>query len=174
MPATNRNTLKSWFERGDKPLATQFAALIDAYWHKDEDAIPMAKIENLINTLNGLAPLSAIEQYDLIVVDTAPGVLTLDLNHRIRGIAMADAAIAGAKTWSFANDEKARHFFFRFNVTDLHAQTMPAGVKMPLVGMPSGIWDDAAKTWTPVQAGDYEASITDDGTTKYITIEGPF
>ncbi|MDR3350696.1 MAG: hypothetical protein LBN98_03475, partial [Prevotellaceae bacterium] len=44
--ATNRNILKQWFVRGAKPLAAQFAAWIDSYWHKD-DSIPAGKIEGL-------------------------------------------------------------------------------------------------------------------------------
>jgi len=44
--ATDKNTLKSWFQKGLKPLAAQFAAWMDSYWHKDE-TIPVSSIENL-------------------------------------------------------------------------------------------------------------------------------
>ncbi len=47
----DRNTIKSWFQRGMKPLATQFAAWIDSFWHKT-DTIPTANIEGLEDTLN--------------------------------------------------------------------------------------------------------------------------
>ena len=47
----DRNTIKSWFQRGMKPLATQFAAWIDSFWHKT-DTIPTASIEGLETTLN--------------------------------------------------------------------------------------------------------------------------
>ncbi len=47
----DKNTLKSWFQRGMKPLASQFAAWIDSYWHKT-DTIPTASIEGLETTLN--------------------------------------------------------------------------------------------------------------------------
>ena len=47
----DRNTIKSWFQRGMKPLATQFAVWIDSYWHKT-DTIPTASIDGLENTLN--------------------------------------------------------------------------------------------------------------------------
>jgi len=50
MATTDKNTLKSWFKRGLKPLASQFEAWIDSYWHKDEQ-IPTAKIEGLEDTL---------------------------------------------------------------------------------------------------------------------------
>ena len=47
----DKDTLKSWFQRGMKPLASQFASLIDSFWHKG-DIIPTASIEGLENTLN--------------------------------------------------------------------------------------------------------------------------
>lgn len=47
----DRNTIKSWFQRGMKPLATQFAAWIDSFWHKT-DTIPTASIDGLETTLN--------------------------------------------------------------------------------------------------------------------------
>jgi hypothetical protein len=40
---TDRNTLKSWFVRGAKPLAAQFAAWIDSFVHKD-DAVPATQV----------------------------------------------------------------------------------------------------------------------------------
>ncbi len=43
--------MKGWFQRGMKPLATQFAAWIDSFWHKT-DTIPTANIEGLEDTLN--------------------------------------------------------------------------------------------------------------------------
>ena len=47
----DRNTIKSWFQRGMKPLASQFSSLIDSFWHKN-DTIPTASIEGLETTLN--------------------------------------------------------------------------------------------------------------------------
>lgn len=48
--ATDRNTLKTWFLRGSKPLAAQFAAWIDSYWHKD-DKLPIASVDELAEAL---------------------------------------------------------------------------------------------------------------------------
>ncbi|MDR2361710.1 MAG: hypothetical protein LBD91_03175 [Prevotellaceae bacterium] len=42
---TTRSTLKSWFVRGAKPLASQFAAWIDSYWHKDDADIPAGNVQ---------------------------------------------------------------------------------------------------------------------------------
>jgi len=48
-----RAQLKSFFTRGAKPTAGQFASWIDSFWHKDEDSIPINKIANLQTTLAG-------------------------------------------------------------------------------------------------------------------------
>jgi hypothetical protein len=39
---TSRSALKQWFSRGKKPTEAQFAALIDSFWHK-EDEIPVGQ-----------------------------------------------------------------------------------------------------------------------------------
>lgn len=57
--ATDRNTLKGWFVRGAKPLATQFAAWIDSFWHKD-DTIPIGSIEELGGILGNKADTEAV------------------------------------------------------------------------------------------------------------------
>jgi hypothetical protein len=54
MAYTDRNTLKSWLVRGAKPLASQFASWIDAFWHKD-DKIPASAVDGLQNALNAKA-----------------------------------------------------------------------------------------------------------------------
>lgn len=52
---SSRAILKAFFTRGAKPTAGQFAALIDSYWHKDEDLIPVNKIAGLSDALAGKA-----------------------------------------------------------------------------------------------------------------------
>jgi len=64
MATTDKNTLKQWFSKGAKPLAEQFAAWIDAFWHKDE-MISAARIEGLQEALNLKADsesLTVVEQ----------------------------------------------------------------------------------------------------------------
>jgi len=61
MAIQNKNTLKSWFLRGSKPLAAQYADWMDSFWHKDEN-IPASKIENLQSLLDGKANSNVIEQ----------------------------------------------------------------------------------------------------------------
>lgn len=58
---TDKNTLKSWFRRGLKPLEVQFHAWMDSYWHKSE-SIPFGSIEGLENTLNQKAEEAAVDQ----------------------------------------------------------------------------------------------------------------
>ena len=61
MAVTDRNTLKSWFKRGLKPLAIQFASWMDSFWHKTEDLIPIDVIEGLREILAGKIDRSEIE-----------------------------------------------------------------------------------------------------------------
>lgn len=56
---TEKNILKSWFLRGMKPLESQFAAWMDAYWHKSEQ-IPTSSIDGLEATLNSKAEAADI------------------------------------------------------------------------------------------------------------------
>jgi len=53
MEITDRSTLKSWFQKGLKPLASQFAAWIDSFWHKKE-LIPIKSVEGLTDALDNI------------------------------------------------------------------------------------------------------------------------
>lgn len=66
MGTTNRNILKSWFERGKKPLASQFADWIDSFWHKEEKL-----------------PISAVENLEIALNEKATNEITNNLNERI-------------------------------------------------------------------------------------------
>lgn len=48
----NRQTLKQWFSRGKKPTETQFAELIDSFWHKQDDDLTINDIINLATELS--------------------------------------------------------------------------------------------------------------------------
>ncbi len=54
----SKNNLKQWFVRGAKPLAAQFAAWIDSYWHKDEK-IPATQIDGLQEAFDSKADSEA-------------------------------------------------------------------------------------------------------------------
>jgi hypothetical protein len=53
MAVVDRNTLKQWFVKGAKPIASQFAAWIDSFWHKD-DMIPPDRVEGLQEVVDEL------------------------------------------------------------------------------------------------------------------------
>lgn len=63
MAQVNRNTLKSWFIRGAKPLAAQFADWIDSFWHK-EDTLPIGSVENLTDELNKRATAESVRNVE--------------------------------------------------------------------------------------------------------------
>lgn len=69
---SSRNILKGWFSSRKRPFATQFADWIDSYWHKDEDLIPIASIENLQKVLLNKADKSDLINLPPVVV--GPGV----------------------------------------------------------------------------------------------------
>lgn len=54
MATTALQTIKSWFVRGAKPTAAQFASAFDSFWHKLEN-IPISAITNLQSELNAKA-----------------------------------------------------------------------------------------------------------------------
>lgn len=64
MPAdyTDKNTLKSWFKRGLKPLEAQFHAWMDSFWHKSEE-IPTSSIKGLEEVLNNKAEFRALQNH---------------------------------------------------------------------------------------------------------------
>lgn len=76
MTVQDRNALKSWFQRGLKPLAVQFADWIDSFWHKNE-SIPISSVGNLTNTLNNKANTEVVDNLDQRVsVLELSGVIT--------------------------------------------------------------------------------------------------
>lgn len=60
--ATDKNTLKSWFETNDVPTQEQFWALIDSFFHKNE-TIPITSITDIANILNGKAEKQAFDTH---------------------------------------------------------------------------------------------------------------
>lgn len=60
--ATNKNTLKQWFENGKKPTQEQFWAWMDSYWHKNEE-ISISQIEELSRILNAKIDAEQLEAY---------------------------------------------------------------------------------------------------------------
>lgn len=57
----DKTTLKSWFSKGKKPLASHFAAWIDSFWHKDEQ-IPIAAISDLENVISEFETKPSVDE----------------------------------------------------------------------------------------------------------------
>lgn len=83
MAITDKNTLKSWFLRGLKPLASQFADWMDSYWHKSEK-IPVAAIDTLEDVLNEKAEQADITDIRQSVTNVTNNFNTLTSNlHKV-------------------------------------------------------------------------------------------
>ena len=66
----DRTTLKSWFQRGKKPTASQFAALIDSFWHKD-DTMSLHSIKGLNEALQTKAGINHDHDKEYSAIDHA-------------------------------------------------------------------------------------------------------
>lgn len=64
MPIRSIAQLKAWFRRGKYPTEEQFADWMDSYVHKDEDTVPMSKVDGLIGQLNGKYAKTAGEELE--------------------------------------------------------------------------------------------------------------
>jgi len=95
------------------------------------------------------------------------GNITLDmLNRQLREF-NPSAAIAAPKTWILENASKAFEFRYRFTLSGLHVQTMPANFRMT-----DPMFNTSNQQWTPLDIGEYEAHGTFDGTNWNLTIVG--
>lgn len=63
MAVTDKNTLLGWFVKGAKPLASQFAAWMNSYWHKSE-SIPVENISGLQEELDKKADKELLAHLD--------------------------------------------------------------------------------------------------------------
>jgi len=82
---------------------------------------------------------------------------------------VGSADILAAKTWELANAGNAQEFKFNFVLDAAYAQTMPNNFVMS-----DALWDDATKTWTPFDAGEYQASAVYNGTHWVLSIVGVY
>ena len=90
MATTDRNTLIGWFVKGAKPLASQFAAWINSYWHKD-DLIPVSSIEGLQDEFDKKAETSTVQTITQNVTSVANRVTNLEKD-KIRTFETIDRA----------------------------------------------------------------------------------
>lgn len=68
--ATPREILKYYFRKHALPTEKQFAELIDAFVHKDEDTITQEKIDGLINALAGKMSSETFEAFKTEIQET--------------------------------------------------------------------------------------------------------
>lgn len=107
-----------------------------------------------------------LDHPEFISVSTSGATITLDLDSdRLKNF-KGSAAIGAAKAIAFDNVGGAAVIpSFRFTLSGAYALTFPSNVKMSDVR-----WNSGTKVWTPLDAGDYEARMTYDGTNWYVTI----
>lgn len=107
------------------------------------------------------------------VVDASASTLILDMQSLSQRLFKSSGIIAAPKTWLLANVGNSFYIpSFTFSLSGLHAQTMPSNFKMS-----DARWDSVGKIWTPLDTGEYRASLIYDGTSWLLTIDqnsGPF
>lgn len=62
------NTLKAWFETGDKPTQSQFWDWLDSFFHKG-DSIPQSQVSGLDVALAGLATVESVAALKAITLN---------------------------------------------------------------------------------------------------------
>lgn len=88
MPLKPLNTLKSWFETGDKPTQAQFWDWLDSFFHKDE-TIPIDSVAGLSDALNSKANASAVSDLSPVIITGSTSTATVDhdggkIMHKVR------------------------------------------------------------------------------------------
>lgn len=78
MPLQPLNTLKAWFETGDKPTQSNFWDWLDSYWHKSE-TIPQSSVDGLEDALTGFATMNDIAALKAINLTTFSSSASLNI-----------------------------------------------------------------------------------------------
>lgn len=104
-----------------------------------------------------------------VTADTSGAAISLDMQSRADVQFISSDNIAASATISMANDSNAFYWSWRFNLTAPGiVLTFPADFYMS-----DALWNDATKEWTNIDAGDYEAQASYDGTSWVLRIFGP-
>lgn len=88
MPIQSLNTIKSWFETGDKPTQGQFWDAFDSFFHKN-DSIPQSQVVGLETALSGLATVESVAALKAITLVTGLSAVSINIPagtilHKIR------------------------------------------------------------------------------------------
>lgn len=84
------STIKSWFQRGMKPTAAQFAAVFDSFWHKSEE-FQIGDINGLADALSRKADSTSLsEKADANHTHTKSDITDFAHNHQLAEISGLD------------------------------------------------------------------------------------
>ena len=78
MAVQSVNTIKSWFETGDKPTQNQFWDWLESFVHKN-DLVPMSQVSGLNAALTALATQTSVDALKAIVVTTSASAISVSL-----------------------------------------------------------------------------------------------
>jgi len=125
MATTDKSTLKNWFVRAAKPLASQFAAWLDSYWHKDEK-IPISSIEDLDETLNDKTTTAFVANS---ISEAMANVLVNDASLQAKGIVQLSNIMGDDNTKAATpalvkqvNDTLVSNYYTRASVESIIAE----------------------------------------------------
>lgn len=107
--------------------------------------------------------------YPLSQNTAASGVIVLDLKRLRKPLLYGSVSIGENKTLSLLNTINNSELYFKFTLTNTWVLTMPSSFKMSDVQ-----WDSVAKTWSPIQAGEYEMFGTFTNGEWLVRIVGPY
>lgn len=103
-------------------------------------------------------------------VNTADAVITFDAKHSAQRWFKGSGNIDGPRLWQFINHERLIEGKFFFTMSGLFEQELPMDFRMS-----DPNFKLATRRWTPMDVGDYEATINDNGAGNYnLKIYGPF
>lgn len=114
--AATRTTLKQYFKKYATPTEEQFAALIDAFVHKDEDSLTQSKIDGLTAALNDKVSSSELQTaVEAAVAETLQGG-NLEVTPAAHEHAVSDISGLGARLTTLETS-KADYEAFKTLVT---------------------------------------------------------
>lgn len=98
-------------------------------------------------------------------VDTSGAAIVLNLNSAQQKTFAGDSTIAAPAEISLANAQNGREFFMTLTIDAGVALTLPDDFEMD-----NALWDPVAKTWTPLDAGNYLMHVVWNGAAWYCSI----
>lgn len=125
-----------------------------------------------INTGGGIGPVGpAGSILTRVIVDTTAAPIVMDAGGLSEVIFVGSNSIGSPKTWNLINASTTLLIpSMKFTLTTLDIQTFPSNFRMS-----DARWNAGAHTWTPLDTGTYEFSLSYDETNWTMTcIGGPY